>query len=61
MKSPKKYECLECGFKSNRSRTLNVGFIGFARCFKCKGKVKETEQWLKWYQKEMDKFYANKK
>lgn len=56
MKAPKRYKCLECGSKSSRSKTLHVGGIGFARCFKCKGRVTETEEWLNWYNEETKKW-----
>lgn len=54
MKVPKKWECKNCGFKSKNSKTLRIGGLGFARCSKCSGSVKESEEWLKWYNEEME-------
>ncbi|SEN21192.1 hypothetical protein SAMN05518847_102424 [Paenibacillus sp. OV219] len=54
-KAPKKYECLACGFKSSRSKTIRFTGIGFAICFKCRGRVKEREEWLDWLYAEQTK------
>jgi transcription elongation factor Elf1 len=49
MKEPKKYECLECGFISKRCKVYRPNpNIGFAICFKCRGRVKERQEWLDW-------------
>lgn len=56
IKEPKKYECLSCGFKSSRSKTLRFPGIGFAICFKCRGRVKETVEWKDWYEKRMEEW-----
>jgi len=49
MKEPKRYECLECGAKSKRCKVWRpTPYIGFARCYKCRGTVKERQEWLDW-------------
>lgn len=47
-KEPKRYECLACGFISDRVKTRSFPGMKFAICFKCKGRVKEREQWVEW-------------
>ncbi|QHW35692.1 hypothetical protein GZH47_32895 (plasmid) [Paenibacillus rhizovicinus] len=49
-KEPKRYECLnsECGFISNRTKSIKFPGITFGCCFKCRGKIKEREEWLTW-------------
>ncbi|MEJ8548438.1 hypothetical protein [Brevibacillus borstelensis] len=63
MKIPKQYECLDCGFISSRSKTIKVTYgnmtvLGFAICFKCRGRVKEREEWLEWHRREYEKAEA---
>lgn len=47
-KEPKRYVCLECGFISKRCKALRLPGISFAVCFKCRGRVKERQEWVEW-------------
>ncbi|MED1786166.1 hypothetical protein P4V47_01335 [Brevibacillus laterosporus] len=65
MKAPKQYECLDCGFISNRSKTMKVKYgsttvLGFAICYKCRGHVKEREEWKEWQRTEFRKVEASR-
>lgn len=53
MKTPPKYECLSCGYKSSKHKLLKFPGMSFAICFKCRGRVKESSAWLDWYYKQM--------
>jgi NMD protein affecting ribosome stability and mRNA decay len=56
MKEPKRWKCTECGFVSNRHKTVNFGTgIKFAVCFKCKGKLKESDEWLNWHKEQTER------
>jgi NAD-dependent SIR2 family protein deacetylase len=57
MREPKRFECLECGSKSKRHKTIKFEGIGFARCFKCGGRVKEREEWISWLREEQKEFF----
>lgn len=61
MKAPKKWECPTCGFVSDRSKTFNVGGLGFARCFKCYSPIKERKEWSEWYRAAMKKQFGDSK
>ena len=56
-KQPKHWECEQCGFRSNRSRSVKIPYVGiwFAVCFKCGGKVHEIEEWKVWLKEEQRK------
>jgi len=65
VKAPKQYECLDCGFISSRSKTMKVKYgsrtvLGFAICFKCRGQVKEREEWVQWHRQEYMKWEADR-
>jgi hypothetical protein len=50
MKEPKRWECLNpaCGFASSRCKSLKFQSVSFAICFKCKGRIKERQEWIDW-------------
>lgn len=47
-REPKRWECKDCGFISNRTKSLKFPGVTFAVCFKCRGRVKESQDWLDW-------------
>jgi len=57
-KQPKIYECLNCGFISNRCKTQKFPGISFAICFKCRGKLKERDEWLEWHRERIKEYFA---
>lgn len=47
-KEPKRYECTNCGFISNRTRSVKFPGMTFVVCFKCGGRLIERPEWLTW-------------
>lgn len=48
-KEPKRWECTECGFKSNRCKTVKPSsWVTFAVCVKCGGQIKDNKEWVQW-------------
>jgi hypothetical protein len=47
-KEPKRYECRDCGFISNRTRSIKFPNMIFATCYRCGGRLVEREEWLEW-------------
>jgi len=57
-KKPKRYECLDCGFVSDRCKIKKFPSMSFAICFKCRGKLKEREEWLEYNRMIMRKLWS---
>lgn len=55
-KKPKRYECLHCGFISDRYKEVKFPGMSFAVCFKCRGQIKEREKWIKWHREQWEKY-----
>jgi transcription elongation factor Elf1 len=61
MKEPKRYLCYECGYKSSRCKVIQFSMVGFAACFKCRGRVKETDEWQSWYKQSYENWRASQR
>lgn len=55
---PKRWECKDCGFISSRCKKKKFPGMAFAVCFKCRGPVKEREEWVSWLRAAQDRFYG---
>jgi len=58
MKEPKRYECTSCGFVSSKFKELKFPGITFAVCFKCRGRLKEREEWISWLHALRDRHFG---
>ena len=57
-KRPKRFECLSCGFVSDRYKQMKFPSMSFAICFKCRGKLKEREEWIDYNRKIMNEHWS---
>lgn len=51
-KEPKRWECKDCGFISDRTKRVKYTWATFAICFKCKGSLREYPLWLEWHDRQ---------
>ncbi|MCY9764795.1 hypothetical protein M5X06_28400 [Paenibacillus alvei] len=54
-KAPKHYVCTECGFVSDRTKSIKLPGVTFAVCFKCRGRLQENPEWTKWLHTERER------
>lgn len=52
---PKRYICTECGFISDRTKSIKLPGVTFAVCFKCQGSLRENPEWIAWYDEQRNR------
>jgi hypothetical protein len=54
-KEPKRWECTSCSLVSNKFKKQKFPGITFAVCFDCQGRIKESDDWLAWHKRMIER------